>query len=103
MVQEERERERESTHAHLPWPIVALLVAARRRGDEETTDGVGAGSEAHITPNDEDEEDHEDPRIIDEKVPQGGQENPIHASTEYVNGRTDIKETKKNEKTDTPV
>ncbi|EFN79565.1 Fasciclin-3 [Harpegnathos saltator] len=77
--------------------------AARRRGDEETADGVGAGSEAHITPSDEDEEDHEDPRIIDEKVPQGGQENPIHASTEYVNGRTDIKDAKKDEKTDTPV
>ncbi|XP_014479643.1 PREDICTED: fasciclin-3 isoform X2 [Dinoponera quadriceps] len=77
--------------------------AARRRGDEETTGDVGAGSEAHITPSDEDEEDHEDPRIIDEKVPQGGQENPIHASTEYVNGRTDIKDAKKDEKTDTPV
>ncbi|RLU19748.1 hypothetical protein DMN91_008305 [Ooceraea biroi] len=62
------------------------LSRARRRGDEETADGVGAGSEAHITPGDEDEEDHEE-RIIDEKVPQGGQENPIHASTEYVNGR----------------
>ncbi|KAF3428527.1 hypothetical protein E2986_12901 [Frieseomelitta varia] len=77
--------------------------AARRRGDEEAASGVGAGSEAHITPGDEDEEDHEDPRIIDEKIPQGGQENPIHASTEYVNGRTDIKEPKKDEKTDTPV
>ncbi|EZA48182.1 Fasciclin-3 [Ooceraea biroi] len=76
--------------------------AARRRGDEETADGVGAGSEAHITPGDEDEEDHEE-RIIDEKVPQGGQENPIHASTEYVNGRTDVKDIKKDEKTDTPV
>ncbi|KAG5308733.1 FAS3 protein, partial [Acromyrmex insinuator] len=60
--------------------------AARRRGDEETAGDVGAGSEAHITPGDEDE-DQEDPRIIDEKVPQGGQENPIHTSTEYVNGR----------------
>lgn len=79
---------------------MALLVAARRRGDEETAGDVGAGSEAHITPGDEDDEDHEDPRIIDEKVPQGGQENPIHASTEYVNGRTDVK---KDEKTDTPV
>ncbi|EFN65314.1 Fasciclin-3 [Camponotus floridanus] len=77
--------------------------AARRRGDEETAGDVGAGSEAHITPGDEDDEDHEDPRIIDEKVPQGGQENPIHASTEYVNGRTDIKDAKKDEKTDTPV
>ncbi|KAG7212787.1 hypothetical protein KM043_013047 [Ampulex compressa] len=77
--------------------------AARRRGDEEAADGVGAGSEAHITPGDEDEEDHEDPRIIDEKIPQGGQENPIHASTEYVNGRTDVKDAKKEEKTDTPV
>ncbi|KOC60726.1 Fasciclin-3, partial [Habropoda laboriosa] len=77
--------------------------AARRRGDEEAASGVGAGSEAHITPGDEDEEDHEDPRIIDEKIPQGGQENPIHASTEYVNGRTDVKEPKKDEKTDTPV
>ncbi|KZC10324.1 Fasciclin-3 [Dufourea novaeangliae] len=77
--------------------------AARRRGDEEAASGVGAGSEAHITPGDEDDEDHEDPRIIDEKIPQGGQENPIHASTEYVNGRTDLKEPKKDEKTDTPV
>ncbi|XP_029158920.1 fasciclin-3 isoform X6 [Nylanderia fulva] len=74
--------------------------AARRRGDEETAGDVGAGSEAHITPGDEEDEDHEDPRIIDEKVPQGGQENPIHASTEYVNGRADVK---KDEKTDTPV
>lgn len=82
---------------------MALLVAARRRGDEETAGDVGAGSEAHITPGDEDDEDHEDPRIIDEKVPQGGQENPIHASTEYVNGRTDVKDAKKDEKTDTPV
>lgn len=80
------------------------LSRARRRGDEEAASGVGAGSEAHITPGDEDEEDHdEDPRIIDEKIPQGGQENPIHASTEYVNGRTDVKEAKKDEKTDTPV
>ncbi|XP_028049189.2 fasciclin-3 isoform X6 [Monomorium pharaonis] len=77
--------------------------AARRRGDEETAGDVGAGSEAHITPGDEDDEDQEDPRIIDEKVPQGGQENPIHTSTEYVNGRTDVKDTKKDEKTDTPV
>ncbi|KYN07818.1 Fasciclin-3 [Cyphomyrmex costatus] len=76
--------------------------AARRRGDEETAGDVGAGSEAHITPGDEDE-DQEDPHIIDEKVPQGGQENPIHTSTEYVNGRTDVKDTKKDEKTDTPV
>ncbi|XP_076642738.1 fasciclin 3 isoform X3 [Halictus rubicundus] len=76
---------------------------ARRRGDEEAASGVGAGSEVHITPGDEDEEDHEDPRIIDEKIPQGGQENPIHASNEYVNGRTDLKEQKKDEKTDTPV
>lgn len=85
---------------------MALLVAARRRGDEENAGGVGAGSEAHIAPGDEDDEDQEDPRIIDEKVPQGGQENPIHASTEYVNGRTttDIKDAKKtDEKTDTPV
>lgn len=82
---------------------MALLVAARRRGDEETAGDVGTGSEAHITPGDEDDEDHEDPRIIDEKVPQGGQENPIHTSTEYVNGRTDVKDTKKDEKTDTPV
>ncbi|PBC31165.1 Fasciclin-3 [Apis cerana cerana] len=82
----------------------ATEPAARRRGDEEAASGVGAGSEAHITPGDEDEEDHdEDPRIIDEKIPQGGQENPIHASTEYVNGRTDVKEAKKDEKTDTPV
>ncbi|XP_043499457.1 fasciclin-3 isoform X5 [Polistes fuscatus] len=78
--------------------------AARRRGDEEAADGVGAGSEAHITPADDEDEDQEDPRIIDEKIPQGGQENPIHASTEYVNGRTnDYKDTKKDEKTDTPV
>lgn len=76
------------------------LSRARRRGDEETAGDVGAGSEAHITPGDEEDEDHEDPRIIDEKVPQGGQENPIHASTEYVNGRADVK---KDEKTDTPV
>ncbi|KAL0131522.1 hypothetical protein PUN28_002811 [Cardiocondyla obscurior] len=77
--------------------------AARRRGDEETAGDVGAGSEAHITPGDEDDEEQENPRIIDEKVPQGGQENPIHTSTEYVNGRTDIKDIKKDEKTDTPV
>ncbi|XP_071565622.1 fasciclin-3 isoform X5 [Temnothorax nylanderi] len=77
--------------------------AARRRGDEEAAGDVGAGSEAHITPGDEDDEEQEDPRIIDEKVPQGGQENPIHTSTEYVNGRTDVKDTKKDEKTDTPV
>ncbi|KAK2588433.1 hypothetical protein KPH14_004432 [Odynerus spinipes] len=77
--------------------------AARRRGEEEAAGGVGGGSEAHITPGDEEEEDHEDPRIIDEKIPQGGQENPIHASTEYVNGRTDFKDAKKDEKTDTPV
>ncbi|XP_066602319.1 fasciclin-3 isoform X4 [Prorops nasuta] len=75
--------------------------AARRRGDEEAAGGVGAGSEAHITP--ADEEDHEDPHIIDEKIPQGGQENPIHASNEYVNGRTDVKDQNKEEKTDTPV
>ncbi|KAI4492502.1 hypothetical protein M0804_002293 [Polistes exclamans] len=56
--------------------------AARRRGDEEAADGVGAGSEAHITPADDEDEDQEDPRIIDEKIPQGGQENPIHASTD---------------------
>nr|XP_050862049.1 fasciclin-3 isoform X10 [Vespula vulgaris] len=78
--------------------------AARRRGDEEAAGGISAGSEAHITPADDEEEDEEDPRIIDEKIPQGGQENPIHASTEYVNGRTnDFKDTKKDEKTDTPV
>lgn len=83
---------------------MALLVAARRRGDEEAAGGISAGSEAHITPADDEEEDEEDPRIIDEKIPQGGQENPIHASTEYVNGRTnDFKDTKKDEKTDTPV
>lgn len=82
---------------------MALLVAARRRGDEEAASGVGAGSEAHITPGDEDEEDHEDPHIINEKIPQGGQENPIHTSNEYVNGCTDLKEQKKDEKTDTPV
>lgn len=83
---------------------MALLVAARRRGDEETAGDVGAGSEAHITPGDEDDEEQGDPRIIDEKVPQGGQENPIHTSTEYVNGRTDVKDAKKDEKkTDTPV
>lgn len=82
---------------------MGLLVAARRRGDEETAGGAGAGSEAHITPGDEDD-DHEDPHIIDEKLPHGGQENPIHASTEYVNGRTDIKELqRKDEKADTPV
>lgn len=80
----------------MPWPIVALLVTARRRGDEEAP--AGAGSEAHITPEDDDD-DHEDHHIIDEKIPHG-QENPIHASNEYVNGRTDIK---KDEKTDTPV
>ncbi|XP_046476212.1 fasciclin-3 isoform X11 [Neodiprion pinetum] len=77
--------------------------AARRRRDEEAAGGAGAGSEAHITPGDE---DHEDPHIIDEKMPHGGQENPIHASTEYVNGNTDIKDMKdikKDEKTDTPV
>lgn len=79
--------------------MVALLVAARRRGDEEAAGGAGAGSEAHITPGDEDY-DHEDPHIIGEKIAHGGQENPIHASTEYVNGRNDIK---KDEKTDTPV
>ncbi|KAI4486288.1 hypothetical protein M0802_012393, partial [Mischocyttarus mexicanus] len=78
--------------------------AARRRGDEEAAGGVGAGSEAHITPADDEDEDQEDPRIIDEKIPQGGQENPIHASTEYINGRAnDYKDTKKDEKTDTPV
>lgn len=81
---------------------MALLVAARRRGDEEATGGAGAGSEAHITPGDEDD-DHEDPHIIDEKIPHG-QENPIHASTEYVNGRNDVKDVqRKDEKTDTPV
>lgn len=83
--------------------MVALLVAARRRGDEEAAGGAGAGSEAHITPGDDDD-DHEDPHIIDEKMPHGGQENPIHASTEYVNGRNDIKDVqRKDEKTDTPV
>lgn len=81
---------------------MALLVAARRRGDEEAAGDVGAGSEAHITP-DEDDEDQEDPHIIDEKIPHGGQENPIHASNEYVNGRMDVKDVKKDEKTDTPV
>lgn len=79
---------------------MALLVTARRRRDEEAAGGAGAGSEAHITPGDD---DHEDPHIIDEKLPHGGQENPIHASTEYVNGNTDTKDIKKDEKTDTPV
>lgn len=79
---------------------MALLVAARRRGDEETTGDVGAGSEAHIAP--EDDEDHKYPGITN--VPQGGQENPIHASTKYVNGHhTDIKDDEKEKKTDTPV
>lgn len=86
----------------MPWPIVAMLVTARRRGDEEAAGGVGAGSEARIAPGDEDD-DHEDPRIIsDEKIPHGGQENPIHASNEYINGRADMKH-KKGEKTDTQV
>lgn len=78
-----------------------MLVTARRRGDEEATGGVGAGSEAHITPGDEDE-DHEESYIYDEKIPHGGQENPIHASNEYINGRADIKH-KKDEKTESPV
>ncbi|XP_057319433.1 fasciclin-3 isoform X5 [Microplitis mediator] len=78
--------------------------AARRRGDEEAAGNAGAGSEAHITPGDDDDDDHNDQHIIDEKIPHGGQENPIHASTEYVNGRTEIKDIKrKDEKTDTPV
>ncbi|KAK0167050.1 hypothetical protein PV327_004497 [Microctonus hyperodae] len=78
--------------------------AARRRGDEEAAGGAGAGSEAHITPGDDDDDDHENPHITDEKIPHGGQENPIHASTEYVNGRNDIKDVqRKDEKTDTPV
>lgn len=83
------------------WP---LLVTARRRGDEEAAGGAGAGSEAHITPGDDDDDDHENPHITDKKIPHGGQENPIHASTEYVNGRNDIKDVqRKDEKTDTPV
>lgn len=83
---------------------MALLVTARRRGDEEAAGNAGAGSEAHITPGDDDDDDHNDQHIIDEKIPHGGQENPIHASTEYVNGRTEIKDIKrKDEKTDTPV
>ncbi|KAK0094619.1 hypothetical protein PV326_010455 [Microctonus aethiopoides] len=78
--------------------------AARRRGDEEAAGGAGAGSEAHITPGDDDDDDHENPHITDKKIPHGGQENPIHASTEYVNGRNDIKDVqRKDEKTDTPV
>lgn len=82
---------------------MALLVAARRRSDEETAGGAGAGSEAHITPGDDDT-DLEAPHY-DEKIPHGGQENPIHASTEYVNGRNDIKDVKRmdEKKTDTPV
>ncbi|XP_058803945.1 fasciclin-3 isoform X2 [Phymastichus coffea] len=80
--------------------------AARRRGDEEAAEGAGAGSEAHITPgSDEDDEQHEHEQHIinDEKVPpiSHGQENPVHASTEYVNGRNDINN--KDVKTDTPV
>ncbi|KAH0550221.1 hypothetical protein KQX54_018193 [Cotesia glomerata] len=78
--------------------------AARRRGDEEAAGNAGAGSEAHITPGDDEDDEHNDQHIIDEKIPHGGQENPIHASTEYVNGRTEIKDIKrKDEKTDTPV
>ncbi|XP_074097505.1 fasciclin 3 isoform X5 [Cotesia typhae] len=78
--------------------------AARRRGDEEAAGNAGAGSEAHITPGDDEDDEHNDQHIIDEKTPHGGQENPIHASTEYVNGRTEIKDIKrKDEKTDTPV
>ena len=80
---------------------MGLLVAAKRHGDEETAGDAGAGSEAHITPGDEDED--QDPHIMDEK-PHGGQENPIHTSTEYVNGRTDSKNVQtKNDKADTPV
>ncbi|CAD6230577.1 GSCOCG00006829001-RA-CDS [Cotesia congregata] len=78
--------------------------AARRRGDEEAAGNAGAGSEAHITPGDDEDDEHNNQHIIDEKIPHGGQENPIHASTEYVNGRTEIKDIKrKDEKTDTPV
>lgn len=92
---------------------MGLLVAARRRSDEEAAGGAGAGSEAHITPGsdeDDDQHEHEQHIISDEKMPasQHGQENPIHASTEYVNGRNDInnsKDIKKDldKKTDTPV
>ena len=68
---------------------------------EEAAGGAGAGSEAHITPGDEDDESNPQ-HIIDVKTAyHGGQENPIHASNEYVNGKDkkdiDIK------KIDTPV
>lgn len=86
-----------TSHTLLPWPIVALLVTAKR-GDQDAGEH-GAGSEAHITPDEEYQEDH----ILDEKIPQGGQENPIHTSSEYVNGRADVNEVKKDEKADTPV
>ncbi|CAG5103473.1 Similar to Fas3: Fasciclin-3 (Drosophila melanogaster) [Cotesia congregata] len=56
--------------------------AARRRGDEEAAGNAGAGSEAHITPGDDEDDEHNNQHIIDEKIPHGGQENPIHASTE---------------------
>ncbi|KAL7291068.1 hypothetical protein TKK_0015200 [Trichogramma kaykai] len=78
---------------------------ARRRSDEEAAGGAGAGSEAHITPG-SDEDDEQDQHIIsDEKLPpsQHGQENPIHASNEYVNGRNDIIKKDLEKKTDTPV
>jgi hypothetical protein len=79
------------------------LSRARRRGDEEAAGGAGAGSEAHITPGDEDT-DVEASHYNDKPLVHGGQENPIHASTEYVNGRNDIKDVqRKEEKTDTPV
>lgn len=92
--------------------MVGLLVAARRRSDEEAAGGAGAGSEAHITPGSDEDDDqhhqHEQHIISDEKMPaaQHGQENPIHASSEYVNGRNEhnIKEKKDaDKKTDTPV
>ena len=84
---------------------VGLLVAARRRSDKEAVGGVGAGSEAHITPGSDEDDDHDQHIISDEKLPPivHGQENPLHASNEYVNGRNNAIKKDLDKKTDTSV